>query len=70
MKPHTKLAYLLMFAGKGLFLLEASGLGLLRQSGVAIHLGSALFGLLLLTPAALLLAGCVVFVVGGIRRAR
>lgn len=64
MRPHNKLAAFLLLGGKGLILLEVSGLGLLRQSGTPVHLGSSVLSAMVLVPATLLLAGCAVFLVG------
>lgn len=68
MKPHNKLAALLLLTGKGMILIEGLGLGLLRQSGASVHLGQLLLSLLVLIPASLLLAGCAVFVLGAAQR--
>lgn len=70
MKPHVKLAYLLIVAGMGIFMLERYGLGTLTQNGDKPHLGGFLLGALALAPIVLIVAGCLVFAVGSMRRSR
>jgi UPF0716 family protein affecting phage T7 exclusion len=70
MKPHVKLAYLLVVAGMGIFMLERYGLESLTQNGSRLHLGGALLGALALAPVVLIVAGCLVFAIGSMRRSR
>lgn len=65
-----KLAYLLIVAGIGIFMLERYGLGALTQNGDKPHLGGFLLGALALVPLVLVVAGCLVFAIGSMRRSR
>ncbi len=68
-KPYVKLAGGLVFAGGGLLAVER--LGLSQMSGNhagALHLDSTVLSLLVIVPVGLILAGCVVFMWGKMRR--
>jgi hypothetical protein len=54
----------------GIFMLERYGLGALTQNGDKPHLGGFLLGVLALAPIVLIVAGCLVFAVGSMRRSR
>ncbi|HEV7274981.1 MAG TPA: hypothetical protein VGN80_01705 [Devosiaceae bacterium] len=70
MKPHVKLAYLLIATGMAIFMFERYGLGAMQQNGTELHLDGLLLGGLVLAPMVLILSGCIVFAVGSMRRPR
>ena len=66
-KPYIKLAYILILLGMGLFALERYGLA--EWAGPNhVSLDGTLASILVLAPLALILAGCITFVVGKLRR--
>lgn len=68
-KPHVKLAYGLIIAGMAIFMLERFGLS--NMSGpnhTPLHLDGTLLSLMVIAPVALILAGCVTFMVGSMLR--
>lgn len=67
MKPYLKLAYTLIAVGMGLFMAERYGLGELSKNG-SLHLDGTLLSILVIAPILLVLAGCVIFMVGKLRR--
>lgn len=68
-KPYLRLAYTLIVLGMGLFALERFGLdGLAGSEHKALHLDPTLLSILVLAPVVLVVAGCVTFVVGSMRR--
>ena len=69
MKPYMRLAYGLILFGLGLFMLERFGLSTLsgpQHSGV--HIDPNLLSAMVIAPVALVMAGCIVFMVGKMRR--
>lgn len=69
MKPYVKLASTLVSLGIGIFFLERMGLSELRNAGGdGIHLDGTLLSILVLAPVVLVAAGCIVFMVGRMRR--
>lgn len=64
MKPYVKLAYTLVAFGMATFFFERYGLGQLN----GIHLAGWLISILVIAPVVLILAGCLVFLVGRMRR--
>lgn len=68
-KPYVKLAYNLIIVGMGLFALERLGLSNLSgPNHTGMHLDGTLLSILVLAPAGLILAGCLVFMIGKMRR--
>lgn len=67
MKPYLKLAYTLIIVGMGLFMAERYGLSELSKNG-SLHLDGTLLSILVIAPILLVLAGCVVFMIGKMRR--
>jgi hypothetical protein len=67
MKPYVRLAYGLILAGTALFMLERYGLDRLHGTD-GVHLAPTLWTALVLAPIALIVGGCLVFMVGRIRR--
>jgi len=68
-KPYVKLAYLLVILGMGILALER--LGLDQAAGpnhTGLHLDGTLLSVLVIAPAALILAGCLIFIFGKLRR--
>ena len=68
-KPYVKLAYTLIIIGMGIFAIER--LGLSNMSGpnqTGLHLDGTLLSILVIAPVALVLAGCLIFMVGKMRR--
>ena len=69
MKPYLRLAYGLIILGIGLLMLEQFGLGALRgQHDDGVRLDPTIWSLLVIVPVALVIAGCLVFMVGKMRR--
>jgi hypothetical protein len=64
MKPYVKLAYTLVIIGMAIFTFERFGLS--QMSGV--HLSGWLISVLVIAPVVLIIGGCVVFMVGRMRR--
>ena len=67
MKPYLKLASTLVMSGIGIFMLERFGLSELGGPQ-HIQLNGTLLTLFVVAPVVLILAGCVVFIVGRMRR--
>lgn len=68
-KPYVKLAYTLIIIGMGIFAIER--LGLANMSGpnqTGLHLDGTLLSIMVIAPAVLILAGCLVFMIGKMRR--
>jgi heme/copper-type cytochrome/quinol oxidase subunit 2 len=68
-KPYVKLAYTLIIVGMGIFALERVGLS--NMSGpnrTQMHLDGTLLSVLVLAPIVLVIAGCLIFMVGKMRR--
>lgn len=68
-KPYVKLAQTLVIVGMGIFALERMGLS--NMSGpnhTGMHLDGTLLSILVIAPVALVVAGCLVFMVGKMRR--
>ena len=69
MKPYIKLASTLVTLGIGIFAFERFGLSELRTAaGQPVHLDGTLLSILVIAPFALVVAGCIVFMVGKLRR--
>lgn len=69
MKPYMRLAYGLILFGIGLFMLERFGLTTLSgPNHDAVHLDPTLLSAMVIAPVVLVLAGCLVFMVGKMRR--
>lgn len=68
-RPHVKLAATLVFAGMIIFGIERFGLGELKGQGNGrLDLDPNLLSILVIAPIVLVVAGAVVFMVGGMRR--
>ena len=67
MKPYLKLAWILLAVGSGLILFERFGLPQLTGNG-RTRLDGTLLSILVIVPVVLIIAGCVVFMVGKMRR--
>lgn len=68
-KPYVKLAYLLIIIGMGIFALERMGLdNMAGRSHTGLHLDGTLLSILVIAPVVLVLAGCLVFMYGKMRR--
>lgn len=68
-KPYVKLAYTLIIVGMGIFALERMGLS--NMSGpnqTGMHLDGTLLSVLVIAPVVLILAGCLIFMIGKMRR--
>ena len=68
-KPYVKLAYTLIIIGMGIFAIER--LGLSNMSGpnhTGLHLDGTLLSILVIAPIALVIAGCLIFMFGKMRR--
>jgi hypothetical protein len=68
-KPYVKLAYTLIIVGMGIFAIER--LGLSNMSGpnhTPVHLDGTLLSILVIAPVALVVAGCLIFMIGKMRR--
>ena len=69
MKPYVKLAYTLILIGMGIFTFERFGLSQLSGPGHApLHLDGTLISILVIAPVALVIVGCIIFMVGRARR--
>lgn len=68
-KNYNKLAWTLVVIGMSIFAVERFGLSELGKSG-ALSLPEWLLSVLIIAPVLLVLAGCVVFMVGRMRRSR
>jgi hypothetical protein len=66
-KPYTKLAWTLVVLGMALFAFERFGLSELGSPG-SLKLDETVWSILVIAPIVLILAGCVVFMVGRMRR--
>lgn len=64
MKPYVKLAYTLVLLGMAIFFFERYGLSQLN----GVQLAGWLISILVIAPVVLILAGCLVFLVGRMRR--
>ena len=68
-KPYVKLAQTLILFGMGLFALERFGLSQMAGAGQSrMHLDGTLLSILVLAPVVLVAAGCLIFMVGKMRR--
>ena len=68
-KPYVKLAGGLVIVGGGLLTVERLGLANLSTANPGgMHLDGTLLSLMVIVPAALIVAGCIVFMVGKMRR--
>ena len=68
-KPYMKLAYSLIVIGMGIFFIER--LGLSNMSGpnqTGLHLDGTVLSILVIAPVALVIAGCLIFMIGKMRR--
>jgi len=68
MKPYLKLAYTLILIGMGIFAFERFGLAEIVGPNRALHLDGTLLSILVLAPVVLVIAGCLVFMFGKMRR--
>lgn len=69
MKPYVKLAYTLVLVGMGLFSLEQFGLDKLAgPNHTGVQLDGTVLSILVVAPIVLVLAGCIIFMVGKMRR--
>ncbi|MHB1109009.1 MAG: hypothetical protein ACYCZU_01620 [Devosia sp.] len=68
MKPYLKLAYTLIIIGMGIFAFERFGLSEIAGPNQSLHLDGALLSILVIAPAALVVAGVMVFMFGKVRR--
>ena len=68
-KPYVKLAQTLIIVGMGIFALERLGLSQMAGPGrTPVHLDGTVLSLLVIAPVVLVLAGCLVFMIGKMRR--
>ncbi len=68
-KPYMKLAYMLILIGMGIFALERYGLSNMSgPAGTGMHVDGTLLSILVIAPAVLVVAGCLVFMIGKMRR--
>ena len=68
-KPYIKLAGGLVIVGGGLLTVERLGLSNLSSSNPGrMHIDGTLLSLMVIVPVALIVAGCIVFMVGKMRR--
>jgi len=68
-KPYVKLAGGLVVIGGGLLTIERLGLSNLSGSSHApVHVDPTLLSLMVLAPVGLIIVGCLIFLVGKIRR--
>jgi hypothetical protein len=68
-KPYVKLAYTLIIVGMGIFAIER--LGLSNMSGpnhTGLNIDGTLLSVLVIAPVVLILAGCLIFMIGKMRR--
>jgi hypothetical protein len=68
-KPYVKLAYTLIIVGMGIFAIER--LGLSNISGpnhTGLNIDGTLLSVLVIAPVVLILAGCLIFMIGKMRR--
>jgi hypothetical protein len=68
-KPYVKLAYTLIIVGMGIFAIER--LGLSNMSGpnhTGLNIDGTLLSVLVIAPVVLVLAGCLIFMIGKMRR--
>lgn len=69
MKPYVKLASTLVALGAGILAVERYGLSEFRNAaGQSGHLDGTLLSVLVIAPVLLIIAGCIVFMVGRMRR--
>ncbi len=69
MKPYVKLASTLVTLGAGILAFERYGLSEFRNAaGQPGHIDGTVLSLLVIVPVALILAGCIVFMAGRMRR--
>jgi uncharacterized membrane protein YidH (DUF202 family) len=69
MKPYMRVAYGLIAFGIGLFMLERFGLSALAgPQHSSMHLDPNLLSAMVIGPILLVIAGCIVFMVGKMRR--
>jgi len=67
-KPYVKLAQTLIVIGMGIFALERLGLSQMTGSGQKMHLDGTLLSVLVIAPVVLVVAGCLIFMIGKMRR--
>lgn len=67
-KPYIKLAQTLIVIGMGIFALERLGLSQMSGSGQKMHLDGTLLSVLVIAPVVLVVAGCLIFMIGKMRR--
>lgn len=67
-KPYIKLASTMLLLGMGLFMLEQYGLSRMQGASSPFHANGVLLSAMVIAPLALIAGGCIVFVVGRIRR--
>jgi len=68
-KPYVKLAYTLIIIGMGIFAIERLGLSnMAGPNGTPMHLDGTLLSVLVIAPVALVIAGCLIFMIGKMRR--
>jgi hypothetical protein len=67
-KPYIKLASTLLLLGMGLFMLEQYGLSRMQGPSSPFHANGILLSVMVIAPLVLVVSGCVVFVVGRMRR--
>lgn len=68
MKPYLKLAYTLIILGMGIFAFERFGLSEIAGPSRSLRLDGTLLSILVLAPVILVVAGCLVFMFGKMRR--
>lgn len=68
MKPYLKLAYTLIIIGMGIFAFERFGLREIAGPRQSLHLDGTLLSVLVIAPVALVVAGCLIFMLGKMRR--
>lgn len=68
-KPYVKLAYTLIIIGMGIFALERLGLSQMSGPGqTRMHLDGTLLSVMVIAPVVLVVAGCLIFMIGKMRR--
>lgn len=67
-KPYLRWAWGLVFSGAIIFGLERFGLSEFSKPGRSLNLDPNLVSILAIAPVLLVVAGCVIFVVGRMRR--
>lgn len=68
-KPYVRLAYTLIIIGMGIFALERLGLSnMAGPNHTGLHLDGTILSILVLAPVVLVVAGCLIFMIGKMRR--